>query len=143
MVLCIHLVLFISSLLSVNLGVPGVIDNLTFIAFPPNFCSRLLIIDGCPSHPCVFSLFMWNSQPKYYVRLCWILTENSFCIMVANSCICSFFPIISISSTYIMIMHIPRLFSLNNIHGSAGLIVNPKGSFFIVSTNFFQNCLAA
>ena len=132
-----------SNLLAVNLGVPGVIDNLSFIALWPNFCSRLLIIDSCPSHHFVFSLFMWNSQPKYSARLCWILTENSFCIMVANSCICSFLPIISISSTYIMIMHIPRLFSLNNMHGSAGQTVKPKGSFFIVSTNFFQNCLAA
>ena len=53
-----------SSLLAMNLGVPGVIDNLSFIALLPNFCSRLLIIEGCPSHPLVFSLFMRNSQPK-------------------------------------------------------------------------------
>ena len=52
------------SLLAVNHGVPGVRDNLSFIALSPKFCSRLLIIEGCPSHPLVFTLFMWNSQPR-------------------------------------------------------------------------------
>ena len=66
-------------------------------------------------------------------QLCWIFTEKSFCIFVANSCICSFLPIISMSSTYMMIMHIPSSFSVNSIHGSAGLNVKPKGSFFISS----------
>ena len=61
---CIHLVFFVFHLLAMNLGVPGVIDNLSFIALLPNFCSQLLIIEGFPSHPLVFSLFMWNSQPK-------------------------------------------------------------------------------
>ena len=53
-----------SSLLTVNLGVPGVRDSLTFIALLPNFCSKLLIMDGCPRHPLVFTLFIWNSQPN-------------------------------------------------------------------------------
>ena len=53
-----------SSLLAVNLGDPGIRDNLSFIALSPNFCSRLLMMEGCPSHPLVFSLFMWNSQPR-------------------------------------------------------------------------------
>ena len=44
-----------SNLLAVNLGVPGVIDSLSFMALSPNFCSRLLVIDGCPNHPFVFS----------------------------------------------------------------------------------------
>ena len=71
------------------------------------------------------------------------MEDNGVFEAIPKSSICSFYPIINISSTYIMIMHIPRSFSLNNRHGSAGLTVNPKGSFFIVSTNFFQNCLAA
>ena len=47
-----------SNLLAVNLGVPGIRDNLSFMALLPNFCSKLLIMDGCPKHPFVFSLFM-------------------------------------------------------------------------------------
>ena len=71
------------------------------------------------------------------------LYRNPICILVANSCICSFFPIMSISSIYIIIMHTPSSFSLNSMQGSAGLTRNPKGSCFAVFTNFFQNCLAA
>ena len=40
------------------------------------------------------------------------------------------------SSTYMMIMHIPRLVSLNRRHVSPGLTVKQKGSFFIVSQIF-------
>ena len=53
-----------SILLAVNHGVPGVRDSLSFIALSPNFCSRLFTMEGCPSHPLVLSLFMWNSQPR-------------------------------------------------------------------------------
>ena len=86
-------------------------------------------------------LMIWNSQPKKCARLCWIFTENSFCIFVANSCISSFFPIMSISSTYIMIMHTPSSFSLNSMQGSAGLTLNPKSSFFTMFTNFLRTVL--
>ena len=86
---------------------------------------------------------MWNSQPRWSVRLCWIFTENSFCILVANSCICSFFPMVNMSSTYIIMMHTPSSFSLNCMQGSAGLTWNPKGSCFVMFTNVFQNYLAA
>ena len=143
MFLWIHLVFWISSLLAVNLGVPGVKENLSSIALSPNFCSRLFMMEGCPSHPFVPSLFIWNSHPRYSVWLCCIFTENTSCIFVAKSSICSFLLIINISSTYIMMMHIPSSFSLNSKQGSAGLTWNPKDSCLIVSTNFFQNCLAA
>ena len=44
-----------SNLLAENLGVPGVRDSLSFMALLPNFCSKLLIIDGCPNYPLVFT----------------------------------------------------------------------------------------
>ena len=130
-----YFVLRFSNLLAVSLGVPGVRDSLSIMALLPNFCSKLLIIDGCHNHP-----FVLTHNPA---RLSWIFAENLFCIFVANSCICSFFPIMSMSSTYMMIMNIPSSFSFNSIHGSAGLTVKPKGSFFAMSTKFFKNCLAA
>ena len=43
---------------------------------------------------------------------------------------------ISISSTYIIMMHTPTSFSLNSMQGSAGLTWNPKGSCFVVFTDF-------
>ena len=45
---------------------------------------------------------------------------------VENSGISSFFPLMRMSSTYMMIMHIPSSFSLNSMHGSAGLTVNQR-----------------
>ena len=119
------------------------LETVSFIALSPNFCSRLLMMEGCPSYPLFLSLFILNSQPRQSVRLCCIFTENSFCILEAKSCICSFSPMISMSSTYIIMMHTPSSFSLNSMQGSDGLTWNPKGSCFTVFINFFQNCLAA
>ena len=45
-----------SNLLAVNLGVPDVMDSLSFMALLPKFYSTLLIMDGCPKHPLVSSL---------------------------------------------------------------------------------------
>ena len=125
-----------ASLLAVNLGAPGVIDSHSFMDLSPNFCSRLLIIDG----------FLFVHVEFTAQVVCYILLDFDRKLLLNHGCkllYLFFFPIINMSSTYIMIMHIPRLFPLNNIHGSAGLTVKPKGSFFIVSRNFLQNCLAA
>ena len=53
-----------SNLPAVNLGVPGVRDSLSFMALLPKFCSKLLIIDGCPNHPLVFLCSYGTHNPN-------------------------------------------------------------------------------
>ena len=55
---------------------------------------------------------------------------------MTNSCICSFFPMTSMSSTYIIMMHTPSSFSLNSMQRSTGLTWNPKGYCFVMFMNF-------
>ena len=57
------------NLLAVNLGVPGVRDSLSFMALSPNFCSKLLIIDGCSNHPLGF-LYSYGAHNLHSLQGC-------------------------------------------------------------------------